>query len=219
MSASLPETVQQEHGQTVSSIDGKQRGLLLAAYFRSYILSLQHMLINLIRPRHSPSSRIVSIELMTGDNLNFVHLTWVAHGLDGTTGDGSYTWTCPTVDPAAPIYFYRECSPTFGPVPSNGLRSSCYGTIIPCCSWAVGKTRCFTVVNRKTRHVTDFGDFLNLYPEFTNPGQDATYTTRFTIANADGSTVSGLMCHTNMIASHYRRVGLGKGADEPLPVC
>lgn len=50
----------------------------------------------------------MSIELMTGDNQNFVHLAWVAHGLDGTTGDGSYTWTCPTVDPASKIYFYRE---------------------------------------------------------------------------------------------------------------
>lgn len=50
----------------------------------------------------------MSIELMTGDNQAFVHLSWVAHGLDGTSGDGTYTWTCPVVDPPAPIYFYRE---------------------------------------------------------------------------------------------------------------
>ncbi|KAK9899172.1 hypothetical protein P389DRAFT_44982 [Cystobasidium minutum MCA 4210] len=74
----------------------------------------------------------MSIELMTGDNQHFVHLSWVAHGLDGTTGDGSYTWTCPVVDPPAPIYFYQ----------------------------------------------------------FTNPGQPATYTTRFTLAAADGTTVA-----------------------------
>lgn len=54
----------------------------------------------------------MSIELMTGDNQNFVHLSWVAHDLDGTTGDGAYTWTCPTVDPPAPIYFYRESAGT-----------------------------------------------------------------------------------------------------------
>jgi hypothetical protein len=67
----------------------------------------------------------MSIELMTGDNQAFVHLSWVTHGLDGTTGDGSYTWTCPTVDPPAPIYFYRELSYLYQP---HSEHASLWGT-------------------------------------------------------------------------------------------
>lgn len=39
----------------------------------------------------------MDIELMTGDNLNFVHLAWVARGVDGTSATNSYSWTCPDV--------------------------------------------------------------------------------------------------------------------------
>lgn len=48
----------------------------------------------------------VSIYLMTGSNQNFVQLAEVATGIDGTTGDGKYSWTCPDVTINAPIYFY-----------------------------------------------------------------------------------------------------------------
>jgi len=48
----------------------------------------------------------VSIYLMTGSNQNFVQLAEVATGIDGTTGDGKYSWTCPEVTINAPIYFY-----------------------------------------------------------------------------------------------------------------
>ncbi|KAG6825598.1 hypothetical protein H0H92_003095 [Tricholoma furcatifolium] len=52
----------------------------------------------------------MSIELMTGDNYNMVHLTTVVTGQDGTA-DGSYQWTCPQVIPNAAIYFYQFRSP------------------------------------------------------------------------------------------------------------
>ncbi|KAG6824414.1 hypothetical protein H0H92_006941 [Tricholoma furcatifolium] len=52
----------------------------------------------------------MTIELMTGDNYDMVHLTTVATGQDGTV-DGSYSWTCPGVTPNAAIYFYQFRSP------------------------------------------------------------------------------------------------------------
>jgi hypothetical protein len=36
----------------------------------------------------------MDIELMTGDNFNFVHLAWVARNVDGTASPGSYSWDC-----------------------------------------------------------------------------------------------------------------------------
>lgn len=43
-----------------------------------------------------------------GSNQNFVQLAEVATGIDGTTGDGKYSWTCPEVTINAPIYFYGQ---------------------------------------------------------------------------------------------------------------
>lgn len=48
----------------------------------------------------------MSIELMTGDNFNMVHLTTVANNQDGTV-DGQFQYPCPEVTPNAAIYFYQ----------------------------------------------------------------------------------------------------------------
>ncbi|GAA5941269.1 hypothetical protein JCM10213_007469 [Rhodosporidiobolus nylandii] len=71
-----------------------------------------------------------SITLKTGANLNMITLEEVVSGLDGTTGTGEYSWTCPEVTPNSKIYFYA----------------------------------------------------------FEQAGEDQSWTTRFTIAAADGST-------------------------------
>ncbi|GAA6042727.1 hypothetical protein JCM8097_005551 [Rhodosporidiobolus ruineniae] len=47
------------------------------------------------------------VDLMSGSNTEMVNLTRVATALDGTTGDGIYRFTCPEVEPNAPIYFYQ----------------------------------------------------------------------------------------------------------------
>ncbi|KAH7874051.1 uncharacterized protein C8R40DRAFT_346375 [Lentinula edodes] len=52
----------------------------------------------------------MAIEFMTGDNFDMVFLTTVATGLDGTKS-GSYSWTCPEVNPYSAIYFYQFISP------------------------------------------------------------------------------------------------------------
>ncbi|KAG6908737.1 hypothetical protein DXG01_003441 [Tephrocybe rancida] len=52
----------------------------------------------------------MSIEFMTGDNFNMVHLTTVTTGRDGTVA-GSFDWVCPQVTPNAAIYFYQFRSP------------------------------------------------------------------------------------------------------------
>ncbi|BGP28118.1 glycoside Hydrolase Family 16 protein, CBM8 containing [Rhodotorula toruloides] len=49
----------------------------------------------------------MDVDLMTGDNLHMINLTRVASGIDGTKGDGRHSFTCPQVDPPAPIYFYQ----------------------------------------------------------------------------------------------------------------
>ncbi|BGP35940.1 putative glycosidase CRH2 [Rhodotorula toruloides] len=49
----------------------------------------------------------MDVDLMTGDNLHMINITRVASGLDGTKGDGRHSFTCPQVDPPAPIYFYQ----------------------------------------------------------------------------------------------------------------
>lgn len=51
----------------------------------------------------------MSIELMTGQNLNMVQLAIVASNQDGTK-DGSFDHLCPEVSINAPIYFYRFSS-------------------------------------------------------------------------------------------------------------
>lgn len=48
----------------------------------------------------------MTIDLMTGDNQSMVKVTNVATDIDGTT-QSSHTWTCPEVDPNAPVYFYQ----------------------------------------------------------------------------------------------------------------
>ncbi|KAM6497394.1 hypothetical protein JOM56_007867 [Amanita muscaria] len=52
----------------------------------------------------------MSIELMTGDNFDMIHLTTVASNLDGTTS-GVYQYTCPAVTSNAPVYFYQYSAP------------------------------------------------------------------------------------------------------------
>jgi hypothetical protein len=52
----------------------------------------------------------MAIELMTGDNLNMIHITTVATGQDGTV-DGRFEWPCPQVNPYSAIYFYQFSSP------------------------------------------------------------------------------------------------------------
>ncbi|KAG6908738.1 hypothetical protein DXG01_003442 [Tephrocybe rancida] len=52
----------------------------------------------------------MTIEFMTGDNFNMVHLTTVATDRDGTVA-GSFDWICPQVNPNAAIYFYQFRSP------------------------------------------------------------------------------------------------------------
>jgi len=51
----------------------------------------------------------MSIELMTGTNLQMVHLTTIASGQDGTVG-GKFEFPCPEVNPYSAIYFYQFSS-------------------------------------------------------------------------------------------------------------
>lgn len=48
----------------------------------------------------------MSIQLMTGSNLQMVHITTVATGQDGTV-DGRFSYKCPEVNPYSAIYFYQ----------------------------------------------------------------------------------------------------------------
>ncbi|OBZ74099.1 hypothetical protein A0H81_06247 [Grifola frondosa] len=53
----------------------------------------------------------MNIELMTGDNLNMVHITTVAT-VDGTDASNtSFSYPCPEVTPNSAIYFYQFTSP------------------------------------------------------------------------------------------------------------
>ncbi|KDQ61813.1 hypothetical protein JAAARDRAFT_55139 [Jaapia argillacea MUCL 33604] len=55
--------------------------------------------------------KTMSIELMTGDNFNMVHLTTVVT-LDGTDPTKTpYTYPCPEVTPNSAIYFYQFSTP------------------------------------------------------------------------------------------------------------
>jgi len=51
----------------------------------------------------------MAIELMSGSNLNMVHVTTVVTKQDGTK-DGSFEYTCPEVKPYSAIYFYQLTS-------------------------------------------------------------------------------------------------------------
>jgi len=52
----------------------------------------------------------MAIQLMSGENLNMIHLTTIASELDGTT-DGQFDYPCPDVTPNSAIYFYQFTSP------------------------------------------------------------------------------------------------------------
>lgn len=59
------------------------------------------------------ATRLISSfkDLMSGSNNNMSWVANVAWGLDGTNSTlTSFNWTCPEVDPYAPIYFYQVCS-------------------------------------------------------------------------------------------------------------
>jgi len=51
----------------------------------------------------------MAIELMSGSNLDMVHVTTVTTNQDGTK-DGSFEYTCPEVTPYSAIYFYQFSS-------------------------------------------------------------------------------------------------------------
>ncbi|KXN86206.1 hypothetical protein AN958_10394 [Leucoagaricus sp. SymC.cos] len=52
----------------------------------------------------------MNIELMSGDNLNMVHITTVATNQDGTV-NGRFGYPCPDVTVNSAIYFYQFTSP------------------------------------------------------------------------------------------------------------
>jgi len=87
---------------------------------------------------------------MTGSNTAMVHVADVVTGLDGTTGDGTYSWTCPNV------------------TPSTSNLSSVRLQDVRLNVWCI--------------------DSAIYFYQFTNNGADPTWTTRFTIAAADGSS-------------------------------
>ncbi|KAH9973380.1 hypothetical protein BJV74DRAFT_850335 [Russula compacta] len=62
-------------------------------------------------PDSTGTWKTMNIELMTGDNLNMVHLTTVG-SVDGTTSPGTYSYTCPAVTIPSAIYFYQFTSPS-----------------------------------------------------------------------------------------------------------
>ena len=81
---------------------------------------------------------------------------------DGTTGTGTYSWPCPEVTPNA-----RHLLLSYVPSPlSTAYSHSC---------------NCVPLGN---------SDTIGSSTEFTNNGLNPTWTTRFTIAAADGSSVS-----------------------------
>ncbi|KAF8595773.1 hypothetical protein BDV93DRAFT_528452 [Ceratobasidium sp. AG-I] len=50
----------------------------------------------------------MSIQLMTGDNWNMVHITTVAQDIDATDATkNTFTYDCPEVTPTSAIYFYQ----------------------------------------------------------------------------------------------------------------
>jgi len=58
----------------------------------------------------STTWKIMNVELMSGSNLDMVHLTTVATNLDGTA-TSIYNYPCPEVTPNSAIYFYQFTSP------------------------------------------------------------------------------------------------------------
>ncbi|KAJ7493310.1 hypothetical protein B0H11DRAFT_2005842 [Mycena galericulata] len=57
----------------------------------------------------STAWKSMSIELMTGSNEAMTHVTTVASNQDGTVA-GTFSYTCPPVNPNSPIYFYQFTS-------------------------------------------------------------------------------------------------------------
>ncbi|KIM90265.1 hypothetical protein PILCRDRAFT_811987 [Piloderma croceum F 1598] len=56
--------------------------------------------------------KTMTIQLMTGDNLNMVPLTTVSSTVDATNPSAAtFSWTCPEVIPNAAIYFYQFTTP------------------------------------------------------------------------------------------------------------
>lgn len=60
-------------------------------------------------PDRTGAWKTTNIELMTGNNLNMVHLTTVAT-VDGTAAS-TFAYPCPSVTPNSAIYFYQFTSP------------------------------------------------------------------------------------------------------------
>jgi len=64
------------------------------------------------QPDTTGTWKVMNIELMTGSNLQMVHLTTVAT-VDGTsTTVTTFDYPCPAVTPNSQIYFYQFTSPT-----------------------------------------------------------------------------------------------------------
>jgi len=58
----------------------------------------------------SPFWGTMALQLMSGDNLNMIHLTTITTELDGSV-DGQFDFTCPDVSPNSAIYFYQFTTP------------------------------------------------------------------------------------------------------------
>ncbi|KAG8683208.1 hypothetical protein FRC11_013850 [Ceratobasidium sp. 423] len=55
----------------------------------------------------------MNIQLMTGDNLNMIHITTIAQNVDATDATkNTYSYPCPNVTPNSAIYFYQFSSPS-----------------------------------------------------------------------------------------------------------
>ncbi|RXW16321.1 hypothetical protein EST38_g9545 [Candolleomyces aberdarensis] len=57
-------------------------------------------------PDSTTAWKDMSIQLMTGDNFNMIHLSTIASEQDGTV-DGRFNYPCPEVTPYSAIYFYQ----------------------------------------------------------------------------------------------------------------
>ncbi|TNY22279.1 hypothetical protein DMC30DRAFT_157014 [Rhodotorula diobovata] len=77
-----------------------------------------------------------AVDLMSGSNYEMVEVTRIASDLDGTVGDeegnAELNFTCPEVDPPAPIYFLEATQDDKDPVWTNRFALAApNGTVVP----------------------------------------------------------------------------------------